>query len=92
MSSSRVNMLPVLYLQCPNDYSDPAQPREDITVTLQDGSERKAKSWETSPMDVAKQVSKSLSERIVIAKACFLSTIHPPLLSILCRSTEVSGI
>ena len=35
---------------------------------MPDGSERKAKSWETSPMDVAKDVSKSLSERIVIAK------------------------
>ncbi|KIM36149.1 hypothetical protein M413DRAFT_20609 [Hebeloma cylindrosporum] len=45
-----------------------AQPREEITVTMPDGSERKAKSWETSPMDVAKEVSKSLSERIVIAK------------------------
>ncbi|KAJ6613558.1 hypothetical protein B0H10DRAFT_2165242 [Mycena sp. CBHHK59/15] len=30
--------------------------------------ERNGKSWETSPMDVAKEVSKSLSERIVIAK------------------------
>jgi threonyl-tRNA synthetase len=47
-----------------------AQPREEITVTMPDGSERKAKSWETSPMDVAKDVSKSLSERIVIAKVC----------------------
>ena len=45
-----------------------AQPREEITVIMPDGSERKAKSWETSPMDVAKEVSKSLSERIVIAK------------------------
>ncbi|KAF8065195.1 hypothetical protein FPV67DRAFT_1501757 [Lyophyllum atratum] len=45
-----------------------AQPREEITVTLPDGSERKGKSWETSPMDIAKEVSKSLSERIVIAK------------------------
>ena len=45
-----------------------AQPREEINVTMPDGSERKAKSWETSPMDVAKEVSKSLSERIVIAK------------------------
>ena len=35
---------------------------------MPDGSERKAKSWETSPMDVAKEISKSLSERIVIAK------------------------
>ncbi|KAF9467154.1 hypothetical protein BDZ94DRAFT_1156687 [Collybia nuda] len=45
-----------------------AQPRDEIIVTMPDGSERKGKSWETSPMDVAKEVSKSLSERIVIAK------------------------
>jgi TGS domain len=38
---------------------------------MPDGSERKGKSWETSPMDVAKEVSKSLSERIVIAKVSF---------------------
>jgi threonyl-tRNA synthetase len=44
------------------------QPREDIAITLPDGSARRGKSWETSPMDVAKEVSKSLSERIVIAK------------------------
>lgn len=45
-----------------------AQPREEITITMPDGSQRKGTSWETSPMDVAKEVSKSLSERIVIAK------------------------
>ncbi|KAF7440036.1 threonyl-tRNA synthetase [Pleurotus ostreatus] len=45
-----------------------AQPREEIIVTMPDGSERKGQSWETSPMDIAKEVSKSLSERVVIAK------------------------
>ncbi|KAG2108456.1 uncharacterized protein F5147DRAFT_745755 [Suillus discolor] len=45
-----------------------SQPREEIIITMPDGSERKGTSWETSPMDVAKEVSKSLSERIVIAK------------------------
>lgn len=35
---------------------------------MPDGSEKKGTSWETSPMDIAKEVSKSLSERIVIAK------------------------
>ncbi|KAF5325351.1 hypothetical protein D9619_009617 [Psilocybe cf. subviscida] len=45
-----------------------AQPREEITVTLKDGSERKATSWESSPMDVANQLAKSLAERTVIAK------------------------
>ena len=49
-----------------------AQSREEITVTMPDGSERKAKSWETSPLDVAKDVSKSLSERVVIAKVLLL--------------------
>ena len=44
------------------------QPRQEIAITLQDGSQRQGISWETSPMDVAKQISKSLSERIVIAK------------------------
>ncbi|KAH8829106.1 hypothetical protein DL96DRAFT_1596667 [Flagelloscypha sp. PMI_526] len=45
-----------------------SQTREDIVVTMPDGSERPAKSWETTPMDIAKQVSKSLSERVVISK------------------------
>ncbi|KAF7970500.1 hypothetical protein HWV62_23817 [Athelia sp. TMB] len=45
-----------------------AQPKDEIAVTMPDGSERKATRWETSPMDIAKEVSKSLSERIVIAK------------------------
>ena len=44
------------------------QPRQEITVTLPDGSEKKGTSWETSPMDIAKEISKGLSERIVIAK------------------------
>jgi threonyl-tRNA synthetase len=35
---------------------------------MPDGSERKGTSWQTTPMDVAKEVSKSLSERVVIAK------------------------
>ncbi|RXW16925.1 hypothetical protein EST38_g8929 [Candolleomyces aberdarensis] len=59
-----------MFEQLKTEYNDwvKAQPRQEITVTLPDGSERKATSWETSPMDIAKEVSKSLSERIVIAK------------------------
>ena len=45
-----------------------AKPRQDIIITLNDGAERKGTSWETSPLDVAKEISKSLSERLVIAK------------------------
>ncbi|QRW25812.1 threonyl-tRNA synthetase [Rhizoctonia solani] len=33
-----------------------------------DGSTKEGKSWETSPMSIAAQLSKSLSERVVIAK------------------------
>jgi hypothetical protein len=55
-----------------------AQPREEIVIKMPDGSERKGTSWETSPMDVAKEVSKSLSERIVIAKVNILTIEYRP--------------
>ncbi|KAJ3519644.1 hypothetical protein NM688_g9271 [Phlebia brevispora] len=45
-----------------------AQPRQEIEITLPDGSSRKGTSWETSPMDIAKEISKGLADRIVIAK------------------------
>ncbi|KAJ4489998.1 tars protein [Lentinula aciculospora] len=45
-----------------------SKPREEITISLPDGAQRKAISWETSPMDIAKDINKSLSERVVIAK------------------------
>ena len=49
-------------------YTASDQPRQEITITLPDGTEKKGTSWETSPMDIAKEISKGLSERIVIAK------------------------
>ncbi|KAI9017148.1 hypothetical protein BC832DRAFT_9682 [Gaertneriomyces semiglobifer] len=45
-----------------------SMPREDIEVTLPDGKVLQGKSWETSPLDLAKGISKSLSEKVVIAK------------------------
>ncbi|EJC99577.1 threonyl-tRNA synthetase [Fomitiporia mediterranea MF3/22] len=45
-----------------------AQPREEIIITLRDGTERKGTSWETSPMDIAAAIQKSMPERLVIAK------------------------
>ncbi|KAF9011877.1 tars protein [Cyathus striatus] len=59
-----------IFDQLKAEYDDfvKAQPREEITVTLPDGAQRKATSWETSPMDIAKEISKPLSERVVIAK------------------------
>ncbi|KAG8851649.1 threonyl-tRNA synthetase [Tulasnella sp. 330] len=44
------------------------QPRQEISITLPDGTVKRGTSWETSPMDIAKEISKSLSERVVIAK------------------------
>jgi threonyl-tRNA synthetase len=44
------------------------KPREEIEITMPDGNKRKGTSWETSPMDIAKEISKSLSEKVVIAK------------------------
>jgi threonyl-tRNA synthetase len=46
----------------------PDQPRQEIEITLPDGSVRKGTSWETSPMDVANQIAKSLAEKVIIAK------------------------
>ncbi|KAJ3293577.1 threonyl-tRNA synthetase [Rhizoclosmatium sp. JEL0117] len=45
-----------------------AKPRVPIKVTLPDGRDMDGTAWETSPMDIAKTLSKSLSERVVIAK------------------------
>lgn len=44
------------------------QPREPIKITLKDGSVKEGTSWETSPIDIAKDISKSLVERTVISK------------------------
>lgn len=43
-------------------------PREAITITLKDGSTKEGTSWETSPMQVAIGISKSLADKVVIAK------------------------
>lgn len=45
-----------------------AKPREAIEVTLPDGSVRKGTSFETSPMDVAREIAKSLADKAVIAE------------------------
>ncbi|KZV75646.1 tars protein [Peniophora sp. CONT] len=45
-----------------------AQARQEIIITMPDGAERKGTSWETSPMDIAREISKSLADRLVIAK------------------------
>lgn len=44
------------------------QPREKITITLDNGTEKEGTSWETSPSLIARDISKSLFERTVIAR------------------------
>ncbi|KAE8228093.1 hypothetical protein CF326_g6988 [Tilletia indica] len=39
-----------------------------IKITMPDGSVRDGVAWQTSPMDIARSISKSLAERICIAK------------------------
>ena len=55
------------------------QPRQDIEITLPDGSKRQGKSWETSPMSIAREISKGLADRIVIAKVSFFRWRAPHL-------------
>ncbi|EAT80431.1 threonine--tRNA (Thr) ligase [Parastagonospora nodorum] len=44
------------------------KPRENINISLGDGKIIEGKSWETSPADIARGISKSLFERTVIAR------------------------
>ncbi|CAK4022738.1 Threonine--tRNA ligase, cytoplasmic [Lecanosticta acicola] len=44
------------------------QPREKIEITLDNGKTLEGTSWETSPSQIARDISKSLFERTVIAK------------------------
>jgi threonyl-tRNA synthetase len=44
------------------------QPRNPITITLPDGKEVQGTAWETTPMAVAKGISTSLADRVIIAK------------------------
>jgi threonyl-tRNA synthetase len=45
-----------------------AKPRDAIKISLPDGRIMDGTLWETCPMDIAKSLSKSLSDRVVIAK------------------------
>lgn len=55
-------------LQKEQDEARSKMERRNIEITLPDGKKVKAMAWQTSPMDIAKDISKSLSERIVISK------------------------
>ncbi|KAB8342993.1 hypothetical protein FH972_022587 [Carpinus fangiana] len=55
-------------LKAKQDAEIAAKPRNDINITLPDGSVKVGKSWETSPAEIARGISKSLFERVVVAR------------------------
>lgn len=44
------------------------KPRESINITLPDGKVHIGTSWETTPLEIVRGISKSLAERTVVAK------------------------
>jgi threonyl-tRNA synthetase len=50
-------------------------PRQKIRIVLPDGKEKEGISFETTALDVAKQISNSLVEKIVVAKVRFLNRV-----------------
>ena len=55
-------------LKAENDARIAALPREAITITLPDGKEVPATSWETTPYAVAAGISKGLADNCVVCK------------------------
>ncbi|WWD15705.1 threonine-tRNA ligase [Kwoniella shandongensis] len=44
------------------------QPRDTITITFPDGKKVEGTAWETTPLQLARDISTSLADRIIIAK------------------------
>ena len=55
-------------LKAAHDAEVAQKPRDPITITLENGRIEAGKAWETTPAFVARSISKSLSERVVIAR------------------------
>ncbi|CAN0264499.1 unnamed protein product, partial [Ectocarpus sp. 8 AP-2014] len=52
------------------------KPKLEITVVLPDGTEKKGVSYETTPMDIAKGISKNLAKEVVVAEVRYSSRIE----------------
>ncbi|SCU92527.1 LAMI_0E10880g1_1 [Lachancea mirantina] len=59
-----------LFEKLQQEYNDKVakMPREAIKVVLKDGTEKDAVSWETTPMDIAKEIAKSFPDKQCISK------------------------
>lgn len=47
-----------------------AESKVPITIELPDGSIKEGKAWETTPMDIAAQIAKSLAKKAIVAQVC----------------------
>ncbi|KAI0142691.1 threonyl-tRNA synthetase [Xylariaceae sp. FL1272] len=63
---TRLDMFDRLKKQYDDDVAK--KPREQITITMPDGSLKVGTSWETTPGDIAKGISNSLYKRTVVAR------------------------
>ncbi|OMJ70247.1 hypothetical protein SteCoe_31813 [Stentor coeruleus] len=48
-----------------------SQPAEQITISLPNGTNKTGISFKTTPLDIAKDISRSLAERVIVAKVKF---------------------
>lgn len=55
-------------LKAEQDKREAAQPRQEIQITLGSGDVKIGTSWETTPGQIARDISKSLYERTVVAR------------------------
>lgn len=55
-------------LKAEQDQTAASKERKQITITLPDGATKIGTSWQTSPMDVAVEISQGLADRTIIAK------------------------
>jgi hypothetical protein len=58
-------------LKAKQDEEFKSKPREKIMIQLPQGDPKEGVSWETTPLEIARSLSKSLAERIVIAEVLF---------------------
>lgn len=50
-------------------------PRQPIKITLPDGKVKEGVSFETTPLEIAKQLSNSLPDKVVVAKVKFTNRV-----------------
>ena len=50
-------------------------PRQKIKIVLPDGKEKEGTSFETTALDVAKQISNSLPDKVLVAKVKYLNRL-----------------